>query len=152
MANEFEVFRGKKLDGLFKDIYDNQKTTKSQIGILIDILKPLIQTSTDAAIIVPLIRDYLDVSVANDAHLVRLAAIVQRLYATDKFSKTSGGEGMLSEAEKQKLYEDADKELKALSGEVKEDTKAIEEKSLVINDEIKKLTLNGDEQKSGDIE
>ena len=39
-----------------------------------------------------------------------------------------------------------------ISGEVKEDTKVIEEKSLVINDEIKKLTLNGDEQKSGDIE
>lgn len=146
MGVEFEVFRGKQLDGLFKDIYNNQKTTQSQITTLIDILKPLIQTTGDAATIVPLIRDYLDVSVQNDGHLVRLAAIIQRLYAVEKLGKSgSSGEGMLSDEEKAKLYAEADRELSAITSEVKEDTKKIEDRSTAIKNEVKKLVLEDTE-------
>ena len=49
-----------------------------EIRTLIDNLKPLINSAGDAVIIVPLIKDYLDVSVKNDDLLIKMAGIVQR--------------------------------------------------------------------------
>ena len=141
MANDFEVWKGKELSSLFRDIYNNQRSTQSQITILIDSLRPLIKNAGDAAVIVPLIRDYLDVSVKNDSHVVRLAAIVERLYAAEKLSGGSGDTGILSEAEKQQLLESAETELKALRGGSEELQKQIEEKK----EEVKRLT-------EGDVE
>ena len=34
MASEFEVFEGKSLSDLFKDIYDNTKTNKKQLEVI----------------------------------------------------------------------------------------------------------------------
>ncbi len=117
MANDYEVWKGKDLSQLFRDIYNNQRTTQSQITILIDSLKPLIKSSGDAAVVVPLIRDYLDVSVKNDSHIVRLAAIVERLYAAEKLADaTTGSIGVLTEAEKTALMESAESELKQIRG------------------------------------
>lgn len=114
MANDFEVWKGKDLSGLFRDIYNNQRTTQSQIALLIDTLRPLVKNSGDAAVIVPLIKEYLDVSVKNDSHLVRLAAIVEKLYAAERI--IGGGDGgILTESEKQKLLATAEEEVKRLT-------------------------------------
>jgi len=128
MANDFEVFKGKDLGQLFRDIYNNQRTTQSQITILIDSLRPLIKNAGDAAVIVPLIRDYLDVSVKNDSHIVRLAAIVERLYAAEKLTSADGGIGMLSEAEKENLLKAAGEELNQIRGGQTEVQKQVEAK------------------------
>jgi hypothetical protein len=54
---------------------------------------------------VPLIKEYLEVSVKNDEHLVRLASIVQRLLiAADKGDKD---DGLLSDAERKQLLSEA---------------------------------------------
>ena len=34
MANDYEIFEGKSLSGLFKDIYENTKTNKTQLEVL----------------------------------------------------------------------------------------------------------------------
>lgn len=142
MANDFEVWKGKELSQLFRDIYNNQRTTQSQITILIDSLKPLIKSAGDAAVIVPLIRDYLDVSVKNDSHIVRLAAIVERLYAAEKIGGAGGdGMGILSDSEKKQLMESAEEELRQLRGGSAEFQKQIE----TTKEEVKKLT-------EGDVE
>ena len=48
-------------------------------------LQPLIKNTGDATVIVPMIKDYLEVSVKNDDALVKLAAVVQRIItATNK--------------------------------------------------------------------
>jgi len=114
MSNDFEVWRGKDLSGLFRDIYNNQRQTQSQIALLIDTLRPLVKNSGDAAVIVPLIKEYLDVSVKNDSHLVRLAAIVEKLYAAEKIIG-GGDSGVLSESEKQKLLATAEEEVRKLT-------------------------------------
>jgi hypothetical protein len=117
MANEFEVWKGKDLSALFRDIYNNQRDTKSQITILIDSLRPLIKNAGDAAVIVPLIKDYLDVSVKNDSNVVRLAAIVERLYAAEKLGGGEDGNGLgLTDAERRQLEASAEEELKKLRG------------------------------------
>jgi len=73
-----EIFGSKKFSDLLKDIYDNQKKKDRQINLLIADLKPLITNLSDAAVLVPVIKDFMEVSIKNDEHLVKLAAVVQR--------------------------------------------------------------------------
>jgi hypothetical protein len=75
---EKEIFGKKKMADLFEEIYDNSKKKSKQISALITELKILIESTQDASIIVPLIVQYLDVSVKNDDHLIKIAAILQR--------------------------------------------------------------------------
>jgi hypothetical protein len=70
----------------------------------------MIKNIGDASIIVPMIKDYLEVSVKNDDALVKLAAVVQRLVtATGK--DDDGNEFGLSEDERKRLLEEAESEI-----------------------------------------
>jgi hypothetical protein len=105
MDKDTVIFDGKSFADLMKDIYNNSRKKDEQIKGLIDQLKPLIKNVSDAAAMVPLIKEYLEVSVKNDEHLVRLAAIVQRLLvAAGKNDEDSGG---LSDAERAQLMQEA---------------------------------------------
>ena len=55
------VFGNKKFSDILHEIYDNQTTKKEQITSLISELKPLIQEIGDATLIVPLIKEYLEI-------------------------------------------------------------------------------------------
>ena len=46
MSTHFELFPGKDLSGLFKDIYDNQQNKKTRISELIE-MKKVIRHSGD---------------------------------------------------------------------------------------------------------
>ena len=103
MKEDKEIFAGKTFDSLLKDIYDNSKRKETQIQILITELKPMIKNIGDATIVVPLIKEYMEVSVKNDEHLVKMAAVVQRAMAR------SGGSSeesvLLTKEEKKQLIE-----------------------------------------------
>jgi len=73
-----DIFGSKKFSDLLKDIYDNQKKKDRQINLLIADLKPLINNISDAAVLIPVIKDFMEVSIKNDEHLVKLAAVIQR--------------------------------------------------------------------------
>ena len=109
MDLEVELFKGKSFSDLMKEIYDNSKKKDRQINMLIGELRPLIQNIGDATIIVPLIKEYLEVSVKNDEHLVKLAAVVQRLVSTsNRVQAETGNSWMLSEEEKKQLLSELD--------------------------------------------
>jgi len=112
MHEEFEIFKGTSFSDLMKDIYHNSKKKDRQINTLIHELQPLIKNIGDATIIVPLIKEYLDVSVKNDEHLVKLAAVVQRLVGSA--SNSNGDEFGMSEEEKNRLLETAQQELDSI--------------------------------------
>jgi len=104
-----ELFKGKTFSELMKDIYSNRSKKDRQINMLIGELKALIKNVGDATILVPLIKDYLEVSVKNDEHLVKLAAVVQRLISTNQRVQTdTGSTWMLSEEEKKQLMSELD--------------------------------------------
>ena len=79
MSSEFELFDGTSFSDLMRDVYHNSKKKSRQIDSLIQELRPMIKNVGDATVMVPLIKDYLEVSVKNDDALVKLAAIVQRI-------------------------------------------------------------------------
>ena len=98
-----EIFEGKSFKGLLKDIYDNSREKEKQIKILIKELQPLIKNIGDATVIVPLIKEYLDVAVKNDDHLIKIASIVQR--AMQRSNDSEGGSLLTDEEKKQLLVE-----------------------------------------------
>jgi seryl-tRNA synthetase len=92
-----------------KDIYSNSSKKDRQINMLIGELRPLIKNVGDATVIVPLIKEYLEVGVKNDEHLVKLAAVVQRLVSTsNRVQSETGNSWMLSEEEKKQLMGELD--------------------------------------------
>ena len=98
--NNEEIFKGKTFSGLMEDIYTNSRKKEAQINELIKQLQPMIKNISDATILVPIIKEYLDVAVKNDDHLIKMAAIVQRA------QQRTGGDGsgvLLTESEKKEL-------------------------------------------------
>ena len=78
MSTDKEIFKGKSLSDLFGEIYDNSKETKSQVKALIGELKPLIESIGDATLIVPMIKEYMEIGVKNDDALIKLATIIHK--------------------------------------------------------------------------
>jgi hypothetical protein len=114
MGEDFELFAGKNFSDLMKDIYHNSKKKDRQINTLIQELQPLIKNLGDATVIVPLIKEYLDISVKNDDQLIKLAAIVQRLISSSNKTSESNDSFGISDEEKQSLLADAQKEIDKL--------------------------------------
>jgi len=106
MDFEFEIYKGKKFSSLLKDIVVNSEDRNDTIQKLIDDLRIMVKSPNDAIIIIPLIKEYLDVTVKNDEQLVKLAAIVQRL-ASNSAGKEGEGAFGLSEEERKQLMEEA---------------------------------------------
>lgn len=109
MDFDIEIFKGKSFSDLMKDIYSNSSKKDRQINMLIAELRPLIKNVGDATVIVPLIKEYLEVGVKNDEHLVKLAAVVQRLVSTNnRVQAETGNTWILSEEEKKQLMSELD--------------------------------------------
>lgn len=109
MEFDIEIFKGKSFSDLMKDIYSNSSKKDRQINLLIGELRPLIKNVGDATVIVPLIKEYLEVGVKNDEHLVKLAAVVQRLVSTsNRVQAETGQSWILSDEEKKQLMGELD--------------------------------------------
>ena len=103
MKNDYEIFEGKTLSDVFKDIYDNSKTNKTQLEVLMKEVVGFIKDGDTAVQIIPMLKEYLEINVKNDEQLVKLATIVQRITAAEKRVSDSGDEFGLTEAEKEQL-------------------------------------------------
>lgn len=129
MSTNFELFPGKDLSGLFKDIYDNQQNKKQRISELIAEMKKVIRHSGDMAVIGPIIKDLVDTSVRNDESLIKMASIAQRMIASK--DKVEGDTGFLSDDEKEQLLKQLDETIAEVADEqelkVDELTNEIEE-------------------------
>ena len=101
MSNDNEIFKGKTFQDLTKDIYDNTINKKKQIDLLISEIHGFITTIDDVVLVAPIIKEYMEIAVKNDEHLVKLAGVLQRIV-----SKSQGGTDetmLLSESEKEEL-------------------------------------------------
>ena len=104
---DFNIFGDKKLKDLFQEIYTNQKKKEKQISTLIEELKPMVESIGDATLIVPLLKEYLEIGVKNDEQLIKMATVIQRCLNANN---TGGSDGFgISEAEKTQLLNDINK-------------------------------------------
>jgi hypothetical protein len=99
------LFDDKSFGDLLKEIHGNQKKKAKQLASLIAELRPLVQSLGDATVVVPLIKEYMEISVKNDDQLIKMAAIVQRLSTS---TSSSGDGGLLTEEEMSQLMDVAE--------------------------------------------
>ena len=130
MATEFQLFDGKNLSSLFKDIYENQQAKKKNISEMIESLRKLIRNVGEATVLAPIIKDLIDSSIKNDDHLIKLANIAQRLASAE--AKGIGEDGWLSESEKAQLLQD-------MEDTINEVEKKSDEKMVDIQIEIEEI-------------
>ena len=128
MANDYEIFKGKSLSGLFKDIYDNSTRNKEQLEVLMKEVVGFIKDGDTAVQIIPMLKEYLEINVKNDDQLVKVAGIVQRIIAAESKGSSEDEYG-LTESEKEQLMdaiEDAAVDLQTHSDDIEEELKRIE--------------------------
>ena len=82
-----------------------KKKKDKQITGLISELKPLINDIGDATLIVPLIKEYMEIGVRNDEQLIKMATIVQRALNNSSSDDSMG----ITDAEKEELMAELDK-------------------------------------------
>lgn len=108
------IFKEKKFGDLLEEIYDNQKRKEKQISGLISELRPLIQDTGDATLVVPLIKEYLEIGVKNDEQLIKIATILQRIFQNQESSADGFG---ISDEEREQLMREIENIQKKDGGE-----------------------------------
>jgi len=103
MTDKNEIFDGKTFKDLTKDIYENTQNKKKQIDLLVSEIHGFITTIDDVILVAPIIKEYMEVSVKNDEHLVKLAGVLQRIIT--KSSGTDDESMLLSDTEKDELMD-----------------------------------------------
>jgi hypothetical protein len=91
MANfdDVSVFDGMSLSDLFKKIHKNNKDIDKQIGEFIDVMKPMATSNAGSAVmLMPTVKDLIDVNVKNNEQLIKMAAIAQRAATVNANSGT----------------------------------------------------------------
>ena len=111
------LFDDKSFSDLLKEIHGNQRKKAKQLASLIAELRPLVQSLGDATVVVPLIKEYMEISVKNDDQLIKMAAIVQRLSTG---AAQSGDGGLLSAEEMDQLMDVAEEIAKTVEEKPKE--------------------------------
>ena len=114
MAIDYEVFEGKTLSDVFKDIYDNSKRNKEQLEVLMKEVVGFIKDGDTAVQIIPMLKEYLEINVKNDELLVKLATVVQRIATAHGGDSTE--EFGLSDIEKEQLLKDIEVVAKGTQG------------------------------------
>ena len=120
-----EIFEGKSFQDLTHDIYKNTSDRRKQIDLLISEIHGFITTIDDVVMVAPIIKEYMDVAVKNDEHLVKLAGVIQRI-----MNKSSSGDEesfLLSDSEKEDL-------INALQEDV-DDLQKINDKASIVKEQ-----------------
>jgi len=103
--DEIKAFKDTSLGDVLEEAYDRSHENKHLIEDLVDQLSGLIEDEGDAATLVPVITDYMEISVKNNEQLLQLSQVVQRMYnatvrQTSNDDEDGEGSDLLSDADK----------------------------------------------------
>ncbi len=93
------IFKEKTFANIIEDIYTSKQKRSKKIEELVDHLNSLINNITEATIIVPVLKECLEIEVDNDELLVKIAAVIQRSIAKEKSLGEADGLGGISFSE-----------------------------------------------------
>ena len=101
--DEVTLFGNTSLADLFKQIHRNNKDIDKQINELIDNIKPLATSNAGSAVmLMPTVKDLIDVNVKNNDQLLKMAGIAQRAASIN----ANGGNELINMDEISALLED----------------------------------------------
>lgn len=120
-----EVFEGKTFQDILREIHEHSAKKRDSIEKLMETIANMIEKPNDAAVLIPAVKDLIDIGIKNDEHLVKIATIVQRLMTADGASNVGAqGEWVLSQADRDKLL----KEAKEFTADPDEDIEEVSDK------------------------
>lgn len=97
-----KIFKDLSFNDLLTRIWDNSVKKEEQISDLIKQLAPMVKEPGDAMIIVPLLKEYMEVAIKNDEQLIKMAAIVQKAMMNNEEDENNL---TLSEKDRNDLYD-----------------------------------------------
>jgi hypothetical protein len=101
--DDITLFGNTSLSDIFKQIHKNNKSVDSQINELIGALKPLASSNAGSAVmLMPTVKDLIDVNVKNNDQLIKMAGIAQRAANTTN----NGNDSLFDMGEIQLLLEE----------------------------------------------
>lgn len=101
--DDVTLFGNTSLSDIFKQIHRNNKDTDKQINELIDALKPLASSNAGSAVmLMPTVKDLIDVNVKNNDQLIKMAGIAQRAAS----SSVNNSESFFDPVEMEQLLEE----------------------------------------------
>lgn len=107
MSYDKVIFKKKTLSDLFGEIYENSKRKKEDIDAIVAEATSLIESTEDVIRVSPIIKDYLEVSVKNNEHLIKLAGIIQRI--ENSSDSESSIDSLFNPDELERLIQDSEK-------------------------------------------
>ena len=102
MEQTKEIFEGKTISDLAKEIYEKHKEQDSSLKAQINNLSDMVESPGDAIVIVPMLKGYFDSSLKNDEVLLKMLQIFQK----QEERKAAGVEdsGILTEKDIEQLF------------------------------------------------
>lgn len=98
------IFKNKSVSDIMAEIYEDKQQKQKQLKNLISMLKDLINDGGDAIMMVPQIKELMDLDIKNNDTLIRLLSIIQKIESS-LAKNIEGADGLLSEKDKQLLFE-----------------------------------------------
>lgn len=97
-----EIFEGKTISDLAKEIYNKHKEQDEALKSRINQLGDMVESPGDAIVIVPMLKGYFDSSLKNDEVLMKMLQIFQK----QEEKKAAGAEdsSLLTEKDIQQLF------------------------------------------------
>jgi hypothetical protein len=130
----YELFEDKSISNVFEDIYKNAANTRSNAKSMVDQMKKYVTSLESAVVIGPLIREYMEIILRSDEHLIKLADSAIRLIKEGKIASTEGP-GFLSEDEKKQLLADVN-DYEEYKKEEDENIKTLDERVEAIKESL----------------
>jgi len=103
--SDVEVYDDLSFADLLKEIHKNTNKKSKVLDKLISDISGMIDNPNSAVLLVPLLAQYLNVSVANDDQLIKMANVIQRY--NKGVSISSSDSGGLTDEEKAELLKNA---------------------------------------------
>lgn len=121
MNNDFEIYPGKTLSDVTREVYHRSEAKKLQLDSLIIDMRGHVKDKNDALNFLPRLKELLEVGIKNDEQLIKLMAVHQKIKTAE--IETEGGAGgafILTEEEKEQLLKNTKIEMDSIVKEVSE--------------------------------
>lgn len=97
-----EIFSGKTVSDLAKEVYEKHREQDSVIKQRIEQLSEMIESPGDAIVIVPMLKGYIDSSLKNDEALLKMLQLFQK--QEEKKNNAAADNGLLTEKDIEQLF------------------------------------------------
>ncbi len=114
MELEKEIFEGKTISNLVKEVYEKKKENDEIVRDKIEILSNFVNTPGDAIVVMPLIKDMLESGIKNDEVFMKILNLFKQPAQVAKSDKEEDT-GLLSEKDIQQLFNEVNSTTKQLT-------------------------------------